>query len=250
MMDWATEYAAVGLRVVPQAGKRPLLRDWPNRATADEATIRSWWGRRPEANIGVLAGERFDAFDIEGEHVAAVLDGRELPRTPIVGTPSGGVHIWVRPLGLGNRRLLFRGVHVGELKGPRSLVTVPPSRTERGEYRWRVAPAGLAVAEAPDWLRALVERPAPLPPPVFRGRMPNPEIGAKRLDALARAVASAGKGQRNCLTYWALRRALDEGAPIDVAVGVIERAAVAAGLPVVEVRSIVRSACRAAGIWR
>lgn len=249
MVEWAVAYSAAGLRVVPQAGKRPLLRDWPNRASADEATIRAWWSRRPDADIGVLAGERFDAFDIEGEHAEAVLADRELPRTPIVETPSGGVHIWVKPLGLGNRRLLFHGVHVGELKGARSLVTVPPSRTEKGEYRWRIAPSGLAVAPAPEWLLGLVERPAPLPPPVFRGRMPNPEVGLKRLDALARAVASAGVGQRNALTYWAMRRALEEGAPPDVAVDVIGRAAAAAGLPVVEVRSIARSACRACGLY-
>jgi hypothetical protein len=250
MIDWALAYAAAGFRVVPQRGKRPILREWPDRATSDEATIREWWSKRPEADVGLLTGERFDAFDIEGEHIDRVLALGALPVTPLVETPSGGRHVYVAPLGLGNRRLVLDGVHVGELKGARGAVTAPPTRTTAGEYRWLVAPAGLAVAEAPPWLRGLVEEPAPLPPPSFRGRMPNPDVGARRLEALARAVAAAGRGQRNSVAYWALRRALEEGAPPDIAAEVIERAAVAAGLPVAEVRSIAKSALRAAGVFR
>ena len=250
MLAWAIAYAAAGFRVVPQRGKRPILKAWPDRASADEATLRAWWAKRPDADIGLVTGEKADVFDVEAPHVDAVFARGELPRTPIVATPSGGRHVYVAPLGLGNRRLLLDGVHVGEIKGARGAVTAPPSRTEKGEYRWLVAPSGLPVAPAPDWLRALIERPAPLPPPAFQGRMPNPEAGARRLDALARAVAGAPVGQRNAVAYWAMRRALEEGAPADVALDVLERAAVAAGLPVAEVRAIARSAARAVGVFR
>ena len=39
-------------------GKHPLIVGWQAEATADSAVIKAWWGRYPNANIGVLTGKR------------------------------------------------------------------------------------------------------------------------------------------------------------------------------------------------
>ena len=40
-------YAKLGFRVLPlkERSKEPLIADWPNNATTDEATIRGWWAK-------------------------------------------------------------------------------------------------------------------------------------------------------------------------------------------------------------
>jgi hypothetical protein len=43
----------------------PLLRDWPAKATTEEATIRQWWGRWPKANVGIRLGEASGIIDFE-----------------------------------------------------------------------------------------------------------------------------------------------------------------------------------------
>ena len=54
----ALAYAGLGWAVHPlrPRDKRPLLRDWPHKATTDGRVIQDWWVRWPEANIGVACG--------------------------------------------------------------------------------------------------------------------------------------------------------------------------------------------------
>lgn len=86
LLDAALAYASRGWRLIPlhhlraggqcscgkpgcKPGKHPRLKDWPNRATTDEATIRNWWARWPGANVGLACGPGSDviALDIEAE---------------------------------------------------------------------------------------------------------------------------------------------------------------------------------------
>jgi Bifunctional DNA primase/polymerase, N-terminal len=61
----------VGWRVFPvRADKTPLVKDWPNVATADEGRIREWWSRWPEAGIGLATGRASGVYivDIDPGH--------------------------------------------------------------------------------------------------------------------------------------------------------------------------------------
>src|SRR5205807_1561227 len=51
-------YAARGWRVLPvRAGTRqPHLKGWPRAATTYAPTIRTWWGRWPDAAVGIATG--------------------------------------------------------------------------------------------------------------------------------------------------------------------------------------------------
>lgn len=231
---WGAAYAAVGWRVFPAEGKAPAFRGWQRAATTDPALIRAWWPRDDGSNVAVVAGELFDVFDVEAAHVPALVDhmragGLSLPPTPIADSGRGGRHIFTAPTGIGaTRRLFLGGVHVGELKSRGGLVLVCPSVTEH-PYRWRRAPAGLAVAEAPAWLRALVER--PVPP---AGHMPWPQVSTAPRSAvrpLAAHVARAKPGNRNAALHWAAHRAVEGGVPLDVALEDLLEAFLATAAP-------------------
>ena len=244
--SWALAYAAMGWRVYPVArgGKRPLFTGWLEDATSEPALIGRWWPRDPGApNIGVVAGEQFDVIDVEAEHVPGFREAaraRGLPSTPIARSGGGGLHLYVAPLGLGTRRLLLHGVHVGELKGSGGVL-VPPSFTT-GAYAWLRAPSGVLIADAPAWLRALADGPR-REEPHTGGRL-SPSRAVALVAALYRVVAAATEGERNALLFWASCRAAEHGVDRDAAAEILLSAALKAGLPEHEARATIASGIR------
>ena len=68
------------------------------------------------------------------------------------------------------------------------------------------------------------------------------------LDALACAVRDEPEGNRNGILYWATCRAIEEGIRADIVAEVLNRAAVAAGLPNDEANATLRSAMQRNGV--
>lgn len=248
LASWACAYARLGWRVYPveRGGKRPVFGGWISDATTDESLIARWWPRDPGApNIGVVAGEAFDVFDIEAPHVEAfraAAMGRALPETPIARSGRGGLHVYVAPLGLGTRRLALRGVHIGELKGSGGVV-VPPSTTT-GAYEWLRDPSTVGVAPAPRWMRGLVVEAAPTGEGSTGARM-TPSRAVALMAGLYRVVSEAREGERNGILYWATRRVAEHGIDRDAARDILLAAASAAGLPEREARATIASGLRA-----
>lgn len=123
-LDDALCYAAQGVHVHPfynvredgscacgkadcaSPGKHPCSKHGKDDATTDEATIRSWWSRKPDAQVGMNCGASgvvtLDT-DVHGE-----TDGREawaalvaehgpaLETAPMAETPGGGFHALFR----------------------------------------------------------------------------------------------------------------------------------------------------------
>ncbi len=210
---WARAYARLGWRVYPveRGGKRPVYGGWLADATTDTTLIARWWPRDAGVpSIGVVAGETFDVFDIEAPHVEAfeaATPGGTLPETPLARSGRGGLHLYIAPLGLGTRRLVARGVHIGELKGSGGVV-VPPSVTT-GCYEWLRDPSAVALVQAPNWMRAMVQEARPMGGgPV--GRL-TPSRAVALMAGLYRVVAEAREGERNGLLYWATRRVAEHG---------------------------------------
>jgi len=248
MASWASAYARRGWRVYPveRGGKRPVYGGWIADATTDEARIASWWPRDAGApNIGVVAGEAFDVFDIEAPHVEAfeaAAMGRSMPETPIARSGRGGLHVYVAPLGIGTRRLVLHGVHVGELKGSGGVV-VPPSLTT-GAYEWLRDPSTVGVAPAPRWMRGLIVEAAPTSVGAGGVRM-TPSRAVALMAGLYRVVSEAREGERNGILYWATRRVAEHGIDRDAARDILLAAASAAGLPEREARATIASGLRA-----
>lgn len=243
---WARAYARLGWRVYPveRGGKRPVYGGWLTDATTEPTLIDRWWPRDSGApNVGVVAGESFDVFDVEAPHVEAfeaAAPGRMMPETPVARSGRGGLHIYVAPLGLGTRRLVLRGVHIGELKGSGGVI-VPPSATI-GPYEWLRDPSSVTLAQAPRWMRALVQEARPLGSGAV-GRL-TPSRAVALMAGLYRVVAEAREGERNGLLYWATRRVAEHGIDRDAAVSILLTAALSAGLAEREARATIASGLR------
>jgi hypothetical protein len=88
-----------GLHIFPcKADKTPAIRQGHNAATNDPNIIRQWWGH---ALLGAPCGpvNDFDVLDVDrgGEDWLATYEATHgLPATRIVGTKSGGLHIYFR----------------------------------------------------------------------------------------------------------------------------------------------------------
>lgn len=232
--DWALSYAAVGWRCFPliPGEKVPWFKGWPDEATTEPRLLKRWFANDSN-NIGVIAGEAFDAFDVEAAHLPAFAawmraGDRSLPLTPIADTGRGGKHILVAPTGMGGTKLYLNGTHIGELKSTGGFIVACPSVTE-DQYSWRYAPAEMAVAEAPDWLLSLVAtRPERSDRPVRQVRSTREALAS--LERLAGVVAKTKRNDRNNILYWAAMRALEEGIPQAAVAKALTRAAEAAGL--------------------
>jgi hypothetical protein len=116
-LDHALIHAECGIRVFPvhgirdgrctcgkerceHPGKHPRITGWQEKATCDQADIREWWHKWPDANIAGLTGDLFVVLDIDprnGGEVgleAAIAKYGELPIGPTAKTGGGGMHFY------------------------------------------------------------------------------------------------------------------------------------------------------------
>ncbi len=188
----ALSYAARGWAVIPlhgikdgkcscgragcgdSAGKHPRARDWPTAATTDPATIRGWWKRWPDANVGIATGRRSGllVLDIDPRHGGDISledlihEHGTFPATPEVITGSGGRHIYFKypPGGTYGNSAGKLGPGL-DTRGDGGLIVAPPSTHRSGRaYCWELSsdPADVPLAEPPDWLlELLAEQPRP-----------------------------------------------------------------------------------------
>jgi hypothetical protein len=65
-LPYALQYGKLGFRVFPlkPGTDEPLIPDWQEKATWEEAQIREWWTRWPNANIGIATGRYRDGYFI------------------------------------------------------------------------------------------------------------------------------------------------------------------------------------------
>lgn len=168
----ALSYAARGWRVFPcrPSGKEPLTPHGCKDATADEATIRAWWARWRDANLGATTGAPSGVvvLDVDKKHG---IDGEEALR--VLEAQHGALPDTVEQItGSGGRQLLFR--HPGgivsnsasklglgfDVRGDGGYVIVPPSIHPNGHpYEWELShhPDDTALADLPPEWAALLQ---------------------------------------------------------------------------------------------
>lgn len=167
LLDHALELAERGFHVFPiiPNTKLPLIDDFPDRATRDEAQIRRWWtdpvlGTTRDYNIGISSTRYGESealvivdIDVKKDGFSSALElelqGYDLPPTLRTNTPTGGAHlIYICPAPLGQGTdVLGRGLDIrsggGYVVGPGSILEGRTYGFEDGS----VSPAG-----APDWV--------------------------------------------------------------------------------------------------
>jgi len=231
-------------------GKQPLTTHGFHDATADGATVREWWRRWPDANLGIPTGtpSGVDVVDVDVHTAGSGFAAFERARSAglaegwawLVRTPSAGVHAYyLRGPVDEQRSWQVPGQHV-DFRGDGGYVIAPPSRVEGRAYeviaigQHRAAPVDAAA------LRMFLEPPRPTRPPASM-----PAVGA-RPDKLADWVASRPEGARNHGLFWAACRMVEEGHPFDSTVNLLGDAARSAGLSDQEAMTTIRSAYRIA----
>jgi hypothetical protein len=199
-LEAALEYAQLGIAVFPcnPLDKKPLTSSGFKDATRDEAQIRAWWQKWPNAMIGAPTGPISGMWVVDLDlDPARKIDGKAtldqlitqrgpIPETLQTITPRGGQHLifsWDNNVEIRNSAgKIGPGVDV---RGNGGYVCLPPSRNANGGiYRWE--PNGVAqAATAPAWLIALA-------------KATKAKAWAKAaLERECKAVAAAQPGTRN-----------------------------------------------------
>jgi replicative DNA helicase len=179
-LDHALGYAALGWRVIPIAPgfKYPKgWKDWQLAATTDPATITAWWtGQYAGWGVGIATGPETGIWvlDIDvadgktGDETLQDLENtyHPLPDTVEAITGRGGRHLYFNyppnmEVRAGAATRLGNGLDVRGIGG--QVLAEPSIGPTGGTYTWVIghAPGDIPVAEAPGWLIAHIEAPAP-----------------------------------------------------------------------------------------
>ncbi|MGA2926584.1 MAG: bifunctional DNA primase/polymerase, partial [Solirubrobacteraceae bacterium] len=179
-------------RTIPLAehSKRPVHADWPNWQATQES-VRDWWRRRPDSNVGIRCGNGLVVVDVDPQH-----DGDrslhqlqqahgQLPATLTVRTGGGGMHAYYR--GPKDMRTFLPAPGL-EIRAAGAVVVAPPSihphtgnpyAWQRGRFDSRL------IAPLPAWIATLDrerhrdrERTAAAPRDTSRGEDPLRRIPA------------------------------------------------------------------------
>jgi len=146
-MEFALKYAADGFAVFPcrPGDKQPLGSLVPNGcldATTDADTIRGWWTKCPNANIGIATGKRSGVSVVDLDGTTGIESGRRLNlRSTITSFTGSGIHLfYADPVGLisNSVKKLSAGL---DMRGNSGYVIAPPSLHPNGKrYAWHGLP--------------------------------------------------------------------------------------------------------------
>jgi hypothetical protein len=158
----AIEWAGHGIPVVCCAGKNPgrlLGEGWQHQATTDPQTIKAWWVKWPNANVGIVPGRRLLPIDVDQPDEFKRFEAEHGPAPPTPRYLTNG-----EP-GVPRERLLLRhpwcdlkdklapGV---QLRDDNLMSVVPPSlNPDSGEhYEWLTSPDEVPFAAmSTAWLK-------------------------------------------------------------------------------------------------
>jgi putative DNA primase/helicase len=154
------------------AGKHPRTRYGSNDATTDENKIFDWWDKKPNSNIGLLAGKEsgFFVLDIDvkldvpfnGEDTLEIMQEdykillgenyAPLPATLTAISGSGSRHLYFKynlDLPIKNSA---SAIGLGlDIKSDGNYIVAPPSNHKSGnKYQW--FGVNTPIEDAPDWL--------------------------------------------------------------------------------------------------
>lgn len=116
-------------------GKHPRIKDWPNQASCDRATIRSWWKKWPHSNVGIVTGaiSGIVVLKINGKKGEQSSKFLVLPSTTEVSARGSRQLYYRHPGHHVNRVGMLPGI---DLKGDGGFVVAPPSQYPGGKYEW------------------------------------------------------------------------------------------------------------------
>lgn len=195
-LDLALDRAHRGWRVHPlhPGSKRPMLGNWPARATTDPEQVTKWWANSPNLGVAIAtgAGSNLVVLDVDGPTGEATLaelerEHGQLPSTLEVTTPNGR-HLYFRHPGGHVKNSDSRRWRKLDVRGDGGQVVAYPLTND-------LEPAELP----PAWARLLQAEPpqARIEAPAGAGLGPTTGYGEAALEDEARKVAETEEGSRN-----------------------------------------------------
>ncbi len=230
-----------GFRLFPVEvrGKRPLIKEWPVKATSDPQAVRMWMKQYPDGNWGLATGRASGIFvlDVDGEKGAAAisewvrLHGDDWTNTLTVKTGRGAHLYFLWPTGVPVRNSASKLAGGLDVRGEGGYVIVPPSVHPSGQvYQWEGTGQNAQIMPAPKWLLEMLISPA------------QPMASAPAVDCNV-----IPEGQRNAMLAklaGAMRRQGTTPQAIEVALLAENASRCSPPLPEAEVRGIARSVSR------
>ena len=159
----AVWYAENGFAVFPlrARGKRPATQHGVNDWTDDAESVRKWWEKHPDHNIGIACGTPsggllvldFDVDEEKDKDGLATLyawerSHGELPETAVAITGRGGMHYLYRT----DRTNIHPSANPDlsvDVRSDGSYIVAPPSVHENGRrYEWQDSPEDTPIATA------------------------------------------------------------------------------------------------------
>ncbi|MFF2017797.1 bifunctional DNA primase/polymerase [Paenibacillus sp. NPDC058177] len=143
-------------------GKVPLLTKWQEKATDNPDTLKQWFSKRPNFNLGMTLGGQVGVvgFDLDGAYGQAKMEqlfDYNLPPTWQFSTPGGGSrHLFRVPQGVSLRKLTDSNPEAEHeelaLLADGQMTAIPPSTHHSGgQYLWLDGrgPGDLPLADLP-----------------------------------------------------------------------------------------------------
>ncbi|HEX4078245.1 MAG TPA: bifunctional DNA primase/polymerase [Rhizomicrobium sp.] len=268
----ALGYAKWGVKVFPcrevdsESGnaKAPYVGGGWHSASASEEQIISWWKTWPNAIVGLPCQDNSVVVIDADRHgnsdgVATLCDlfalhGFEPHSVPCISTPRDGLHcLFQRWPEMGQTKAKI--VSAVDIRDNAYVIAAGSIMADCRRYslsngsleQLAKAIGNRNLPEVPQWLVALMVKPATVAIPVKIMKPNDTRAGPvkRRLIGLVRRVVSAPKGERNSTLHWAACRAreivCDGSIQIETAIALLTEAGRQAGLPVREASATVRS---------
>lgn len=134
----ALEYVEHGFYVFPLTprSKKPLTRNGFKNASNDSEQIKAWWGKTPNANIGIATGKisGLMVVDIDGEYPS---NWPELSNTMTVKTSKGLHYYFKYPKEEQVKCRTKVGGHDVDIRADGGYIVAPPSvHPDGGRYEF------------------------------------------------------------------------------------------------------------------
>lgn len=132
-----------------------LVRNGCLDASTDADTVRGWWRRVPEANIGLRTGVAFEVLDVDGQDAIDAIKtvAADYKHEGPVGATGKGWHMLFAPSGAKNGARLLQAPL--DYRGLNGYIVAPPSIHPDGHsYKWIRDARDLP--HIPDWLRPIL----------------------------------------------------------------------------------------------
>lgn len=152
---------AEGKAALAKPGKHPLVSwAWLQKELPDEDNVREWWGKWPEANIGLATGALSGVVVLDSDSMdaltAVLSNGGVEPTAMVVTGRPNGIHWYLKHPGYRVVNFASPLGHEGlDFRGDGGYAVLPPSLHESGQhYRWQGESTELSTV--PPWLADLL----------------------------------------------------------------------------------------------